>query len=192
MSVAGDAWEFATARLQMRAMTNDDATLYCDMFSDERTMRFIAPALSPQRALRSFRKYMNSERSARGRVFIAIIEQASARPVGICTIQQLDERRRRVEAGIMLKRRAQARGYAREGLVAVVTRAFDILPIDTVWVQFAANHAVVERLVVSVGFTRCGTAAAGTLPVEYTTWTAARAAWAARWQSAAERPLEIN
>jgi RimJ/RimL family protein N-acetyltransferase len=177
--VTGDEslWEFSSMRLRMRPMTTMDEALYCELFTDARTMRYIGAPLSPERARRSFRGYIRSELSPVNRVFIAIVEKITARPLGILTIQQLDERRRRVEAGIMLKRLAHARGYAREALAALVARAFAVLPIDEVWVGFAADHRVVERLVVSVGFERSYNAAAREDARGSNIWSATRDSW---------------
>lgn len=170
-------WAFSSARLRMRAVVPEDAALYCDLFTDPRTMRYIGAPLTAEGARRSFQGYMQSERSPRSRVFIAIIEEITARSLGILTIQQLDERRRRAEAGIMLKRLAHARGYAREALAALVEQMFAVLPIDEVWVEFAPDHLVVERLVVSVGFKRSGNGAAEEGAAQGNIWSATRDSW---------------
>lgn len=177
-------WEFSSARLRMRALAAEDAALYSDLFTDPRTMRYIGAPLTTARARRSFHGYMQSERSPRSRVFIAIVEKTTARSLGILTIQQLDERHRRVEAGIMLKRLAHARGYAREALAALVARAFSVLPIDEVWVEFAPDHLVVERLVVSVGFKRSGNGAGRDHGAQSNIWSATRDSGRLQWKSA--------
>jgi RimJ/RimL family protein N-acetyltransferase len=144
--------DFASSRLLMRPLSGADAGIFQELFTDARTMEFIGPPLSPQRAARSFKKYVDS--SAARQLFFVIIEPLLGQAIGLCALQELDERRRSVEVGIMLKPAFHARGFATEGLAALVGHAFGLLPVDEVRAQVAAINTVVERLVLSVGFVR--------------------------------------
>jgi RimJ/RimL family protein N-acetyltransferase len=146
---------FETARLRIRPLKDCDAGLYCDLYTDAGTMRFIAPPLSRRAAERSFRasRRLLAETPPRQLVF-AIVDLSTRAAIGICSLQQIDLERRTAEAGIMLRPASRSRGYSREGLGALVRHAFERLPIDEVWVQISACYEVVERLVISVGFTR--------------------------------------
>ena len=188
----GGSWEFQTPRLWIRPLTSDDEDLYIALFTDALTMQFIAPALSVARAQRSFRAYLRSSRSAREWLFLALIDKSSEQPFGICTIQQLDERRRRAEAGIMLKPAVHGRGFAKEGLAAVVGRAFAVLPIDEVWLEVAAANAVVQRVALSVGFTRGSSVAAGETTTKYNIWSATRDSWVLNGTSTEEENDDVQ
>lgn len=150
-------------------------------------MRFIGPPLTVERATRLFHKYLQSPRVAGKLLLLAVIEKQTGRGLGLCSIQQLDERNRRAEVGIMLKPAVHARGFAREGLAALVAQAFAILPVDEIGARVAADHAVVERLVVSVGFARRTGSGTGGEPTATHFWFVCRDSWPPRGQLPTER-----
>lgn len=148
-------WAFATPRLQIRPLSSADETLYGDLFSDAQTMKYIGPPLSRERATRRFAKYFDLPRHRRARRWLlAIDEKSTGCPIGICSIQGLDEPLEQVETGMMLRSSACSRGFATEALPALLARTFALLPVEEIWAQVAADHAVVERLFTSVGFVR--------------------------------------
>lgn len=162
----------------MRPLSDTDEALFCELYCDPQTMRFIGPPLSGDRAALSFRKALElTRRPAAGRLFWTLIEKVPQQTIGICSIQQLDARRRRAEAGIMIKPAARSQGFAREGLAALVSHAFAMLPLDEVWLETAAAHFVVERLVLGVGFSPSLAAAGGGEHSGQRTWSAFRRSW---------------
>jgi RimJ/RimL family protein N-acetyltransferase len=89
--------------MSMRPLSEGDAALFCELYGDPETMRFVGPALSRERAQRSFQFILTSRdsRPAR-RLFMAIVEKASQRAIEISAFQRVDTRHRRVETGMML------------------------------------------------------------------------------------------
>ena len=154
------ARQFETERLLMRPMSQVDQSIFEDLYTDAQTMRYIGPPLSRERAAASFQNYLRTPRATARQLFFAIIDKADGQPIGINALQQLDGLRDRAEAGIMVKPSLQARGFAKESLAALVEHAFRWLPIEEVWAQVDRDHAVVERLVLGVGFVRRNDAAA--------------------------------
>lgn len=150
--LAAAAVEFATGRLVMRPLSGVDAAIFQELYTDAQTMQFIGTPLSPERATRSFRKYMKAP--AAKQLLFAIREKAGGPAIGICAVQQLDEQGRRAELGIMLRPAVHGQGFAKESLSALIAHAFKWLAVDELWARVAAAHAVVERLVLSVGFVR--------------------------------------
>jgi RimJ/RimL family protein N-acetyltransferase len=149
----GLAFGFETERLRMRPLQASDETLFLDLYTDADTMRFIGKPLSPERARRSFCRILASaSQSPPGRVFLAVTDKATQDPLGICAIVQFNAARTRAEVGMMLMRKARARGYSKECLSWLVTMTFAMFPIGEVWVQYSPGHSVAERLVVSIGF----------------------------------------
>lgn len=148
-------FEIDTERLDIRPLSDCDETLYCELFTDADTMRYIGPPLSPERAARSFRKAVAlTRRLPAERLFFTVAFRSAQRKIGICSLQQIDPIRRRVEAGVILKSCARAQGVAREILRAFVVRAFATLPVDEVWLQYSAEHSITEQLFVDAGFAR--------------------------------------
>jgi [ribosomal protein S5]-alanine N-acetyltransferase len=169
-----------TARLRMRPMSVADGPLYAQLYTDEETMRFIGAPLSADRALASFRAALaGMQRSPIERLFLTVIEKASAREVGICSLQNFDPQRRSVQAGVMFVPTARALGYSKEAFAELIPRVFAELPVDRLWVQFAAEHVAVQRAVISVGFTRCREAGLEVGPRQHSVWSACRNSWVA-------------
>lgn len=162
-----------TARLRMRALAEGDAALYTGLYGDEETMRFIGAPLSPERAASSFRSALAGMRRAPiERLFLTVVEKHSGADVGICSLQNFDARHRSVQAGVMFVAGARALGYSKEGFVGLIQQVFAQLPVDELWVQFAAEHIAVQRAVISVGFARRPHAA-----TERSAWCVRRQSW---------------
>jgi RimJ/RimL family protein N-acetyltransferase len=149
-----DGW-METERLSMRPLSDTDATLFCELYGDPETMRFIGPPLSRERALRGFRIILASQDSRPLKyLFLVIVEKLTRQAIGIGALQQFDTQRRRVEAGVVLNSMSRGRGFGREGLRGLVTYAFAGFPLDEVWVQHAVENAIFGRLSLGLGFSR--------------------------------------
>lgn len=136
-------------------MTVEDEPLYAHLYTDEETMRFIGTPLSAERAARAFRTALaGMQRDPIERLFLAVIEKSSATTVGICSLQDFDRALRSVQAGIIFVASARAHGYSKEAFTGLIGRVFAELPVDELWVQFAADHVAVQRAAISVGFGR--------------------------------------
>jgi RimJ/RimL family protein N-acetyltransferase len=137
----------------MRSLSQGDEDLYCGLYGDPDTMRYIGPPLSREPALRNFRKVLASlGRRPVERVMLAIVESTSNRCIGIGALQDFEPGRRRVEAGMMLVREGRGRGFGTEGLRALVSYSFATFEVDEVWLQHDANSAAAWRVPASLGF----------------------------------------
>jgi RimJ/RimL family protein N-acetyltransferase len=164
----------------MRPISATDETLYTQLYTDEETMRFIGAPLSPERAVGSFRSALaGMQRSPIDQLFLTVIEKSSLREVGICSLQNCDPQRRSVQAGVMFLPAARAQGYSKESFIELIQRVFAELPVDELWVQFAAGHVAVQRAVISVGFARCPQAGSDAGPEQRTVWSVHRHSWVA-------------
>jgi RimJ/RimL family protein N-acetyltransferase len=167
-----------TERLSMRPIGPQDSALYCHLYTDEETMRFIGAPMAPERAARSFNSALaGMSREPIERLFLTVVEKASQQDVGICSLQNFDAERRSVQAGVMFVARARARGYSKEGFDGLIQQVFAHLPVDELWVQFASDHVVVERAVISVGFERRRDAAPEDGPQQRSVWCVRRDSW---------------
>jgi RimJ/RimL family protein N-acetyltransferase len=158
MRTASDSYEFAelqSERLTMRPLTGADAAVFCNLYGDPETMRFVGPALSRERAERSFRIALRSlGRPPVKRVFMVIVEKAVQRAIGICAFQDFDVCRRRVEAGMVLDSQSRGKGFGKEGLCALITHAFAVFAVDEVWIQHSTENSIAERVPLSLGLER--------------------------------------
>lgn len=174
------AFDFETQRLRMRPLEAEDEMLFCDLYTDAETMRFIGEPLSPVLAQRSFRKALASpSKFPPERLFLAIFEKTTRRPLGISAIVQFDAGMTRAEVGIMLKSDARFRGFAREGLGALVETTFSVFPASEIWVECSARNPLVERMVSSIGFRRCDDSEKDEGPLSKRIWSVDRSSWCA-------------
>jgi len=136
----------------MRPLSQEDADLYCGLYADPDTMRFIGPPLSREQALRNFHKILASlGRRPVERVMLAIVETTSHRCIGIGALQDFEPERRRVEVGMMLVGGGRGRGFGKEGLRALVSYAFATFEVDEVWLQHDDNSAAAWGVPASLG-----------------------------------------
>ena len=162
----------------MRPLGPQDSALYCHLYTDQETMRFIGAPMTTERAARSFSTALaGMNRDPIERLFFIVVEKASRRDVGICSLQNFDAQRRSVQAGVMFVAGARAQGYSKEGFTGLIRQVFAHLPVDELWVQFAADHIVVERAVISVGFERRREEAPGDGQQPHSVWFVRRDSW---------------
>jgi RimJ/RimL family protein N-acetyltransferase len=162
-----------TERLSMRPVVQGDEALYCWLYGDPETMRFVGPPLSLERAQRGFRKVLQSlEQRPVERVLLVIVEKATDQSIGIGAFQDFDLQRRRVQAGMMLGGGARGRGFGKEGLRALIDHAFATFAVDEVWTQHAADNMGARRLTISLGLSHNTETKSGKL---------VRSAWRHSW-----------
>jgi RimJ/RimL family protein N-acetyltransferase len=163
-----------TARLRTRPLSAEDEALFAHLYMDEETMRFIGAPLSAERVARTFRASLaGMQRDLIQRLYLAVVEKSSGMTVGICSLQDFDPSLRSVQAGVMFVASARGQGYCKEIFLELIQRVFAELPVDELWVQFAADHAAVQRVAISVGFTR----REATGPEQRSVWSVRRDSW---------------
>ena len=167
-----------TERLSMRPLRAGDATLFCELYSDPHTMRFVGPPLSWERAQRSFRIALASrETHPLAQLILVMVEKATGQAIGIGGIQHFDARRRRVETGVVVRSESWVQGFGREGLSALVTHAFAVFPVEEVWFQIAFENVIARRMPDSLGLSRnLDTSSYGVAPGQWV-WSAHRSSW---------------
>lgn len=169
--------QFESARLLIRSLAESDLELYCDLFSNAETMRYIGQPWTRTEAANAFSLALSAARCEPPKgLFLALIERTAQRSIGICTLQNFEWPLRRAELGLMLAPAGRAQGFATEALVAVIGHAFAILALDEIWVRFAVDHALAELTALSGGMVRHLQAS----PVDAENlwrWSAYRASW---------------
>ena len=163
----------------MRRLGPDDEALYCGLYTDAETMRFIAKPWSMERARRMFSKILALSNAPNEPKYFALLEQDTQRAIGLCAIQRPDAEMQAAEVGMMLNSAAWGRGYATEAFAALITTALLALPIDTVWVQYHPANTAAERLFIGLGFLPATDVAIGDVHHAQCTRTMRRSAWGA-------------
>jgi [ribosomal protein S5]-alanine N-acetyltransferase len=164
-----------TARLSIRPAVAGDAALYCDLFSDPDTMRFVGPPLSQEQAADAFRKVLASlERRPVERVLLVIVEKATGQSIGIGAFQDFDPRLRRVDQGMMIGAGGRGRGFGMEASRALIEFAFATFEVDEVRIQHAVDNREARRIPIGLGMSHNTDTKSGKL-----VWSAWRHAWPA-------------
>jgi RimJ/RimL family protein N-acetyltransferase len=170
--------ELIGEKLILRSIDERDEELYCGLFCDPETMRYIGPPWPRAEAVRAFRGVLEATRRMPPRaLFLTLIAQETQRPIGLCTLQDVDAVRRQTELGVMLLPTARVQGLATEALLTVIAHAFATLPVDEVWVRFAVEHAACERLALRTGLIRHAAASPQDLAAKLWRWSAYRSSW---------------
>lgn len=147
-------FRFATERLAFRPLSADDLDLCCGLYCDPSTMKFIGPTMSPEETKRSLERALAMMRSPQlARIFLRV--DARNEKIGLASIQHIDPEKRTAELGLMLLPCARGCGYSKEALAALVTKTFELLPVDELWAEHSIEHEAAERLVRSIGFLPC-------------------------------------
>ena len=175
--------EFASERLILRALRECDEELYCQLFCDPETMRYIGPPWTRPEATRAFHAALEAMRATPPRgLFLAMTFQADQRPAGLCTLQNF-EGVERAELGMMLVPSGRASRVATEALIAVLAQVFATLPFDEIWVRFASHHEAATRTAVAGGLVRHAQGRPEDLAANLWRWSACRASWRpGEWQ----------
>jgi RimJ/RimL family protein N-acetyltransferase len=165
--------EARTRRVLLRSLHEDDAAVYCDLYTDPEIMRFISEPLSRPRAQKSFRKALQLTRQRPiHSLYLAVVDRSTQCTVGLCSIEALGSR---AETGIILNAGSRAYGYATEALGSTIAMAFGLLPLDEVIVRIAEGHKAAEKLVRGLGFACVGGSLRGAIDDGRRTWSVARA-----------------
>jgi len=169
--------QFSSERLILRSLRECDEELYCQLFCDPDTMRYIGSPWTRAEAARAFHsaREMMLATPPRG-LFLVLTLKADARPVGLCTLQNF-EPSGRAELGMMLVPSGRAARVATEALIAVLAQVFATLPLAEVWVRFAIEHEAATRTAASGGLVRHAEARPEDLAARLWRWSAYRDSW---------------
>jgi len=149
-----------TDQLLIRELQAQDQSIFCELFTDSGTMRFIGPALRPEQAIEQFGRALRSgEVQPRKGFFWTVVESRISRPIGICSLRI---EHTRAEAGLMLRSDHRLKGYGLETVQGLFQASFQVFPIDEIWVQYGARNLAAERLFAKAGLGACSDECAGT------------------------------
>ena len=170
--------QFTSERLVLRSIGESDEELYCALFSNAETMRYIGPPWTRAQAALAFRDVLRTTRRRPPRArFLTLTPKDTPLSIGLCTLQNFDRPRRQAELGMMFVPSGRAQGFATETLIAVIAHAFATLQFDEVWVRIAAGHAAAERTAVRGGLVRHAEAPPHNPAANLQRWSAYRASW---------------
>lgn len=144
-------------RLDLRALTVDDAPAILEVFGDPEVMRFWSSP--PQRDLAEAEAYIaqiDANFAARQFFQWGICRRDTGKVCGTCTLFQLEMTHRRAEVGIALGRDAWGQGLATETLDVLIGFAFGALDLHRLEADTDPQNERSLRLLERQGFQREG------------------------------------
>jgi len=168
---------FSSARLSMRLLCADDAALYTRIYCDPQLMQFVGAAMASPAAARSFAASAAASQSKNWRLrYWVMTEKQSSAQIGLLglvrnrAVPSVDA----AELGTMILQDWQRRGFAIEGLSALMTFAFRVEGLERLQGMQMPGHTASIQLMTRLGFER---AADVPTNVHGLRWTLDRSAW---------------
>ena len=170
--------QLSSPRLTLRSIRESDEELYCELFCDPETMRYIGSPWTRAEAAQAFRGVLAATRDTPARaLFLVMIPKTARQPIGLCSLQNFDSAGRRTEMGVMVGSQVRAQGIASEALVALIAHAFATLPFDEVWVRIALDHIACQRTAELIGLVQHTDISPQDLATNVRRWSAYRGTW---------------
>lgn len=170
--------ELSSPRLTLRSIDESDEELYCELFCDAETMRYIGPPWTRAEATQAFRGVLAATRAKPARaLFLVMIPKASQQPIGLCSLQNFDAAARRTEMGVMVGSQVRTQGIASEALIALIAHAFATLPFDEVWVRIVLEHVACQRTAEIIGLIQHSDVSPQDRAANVRRWSAYRGSW---------------
>ncbi len=138
-----------TLRFALRRPLRDDLALYCRLYTNEDTMRHVAPAWSQAQAEASFAKVLAADGEARFRYRLWVVVPHGGEPAGLLA---LTGDAARAELGMMVLPEWRGRGMAQEVVPCVAAYAFATLGIGNVATRHVPSNVAGARVMEALGF----------------------------------------
>lgn|GEM_PF-373391 len=165
-------YQFESERLLCRILSEQDRTLYVELYSNEKIMRNIGPPLTEQEANKAFDNTLNAignsikNRSSAYLLWVIILK-TTGQKLGIQVIngrraallkhsqdkvEEMTTPKDAVETGIMLTRLAHGKQVPFEARGALIKFAFSKLPVNQIYTFYKKRNIPIDRLVNKLGF----------------------------------------
>ncbi len=151
-------FECRTARLHMAALGAGDEALYCSLYTDAATMRWIGPVLTPAEALRGFRTSLRAWERPRPRRAIVVFRESHAegKSIGIGGYFNArvdpDSDSIQAESGVMLQAGGRGQGLGTETFRALVEHGFHVMPVAALTARCSISNRACEAALRRAGF----------------------------------------
>lgn len=142
-----------TERLCLRPLAEGDEALFCGLYTDPETMRFIGRPLTAAEAASHFPEVVRRQGElALDERYLMIVRKDTQMPLGICGTGHYDQATMRLELGMVLLPEGRGKGIATEALAGLVKCAFAMPQVNEVYARFSTENAAAMRVLSSMGF----------------------------------------
>lgn len=151
--VFASKFNFKTTRLQIQPLCPDDKALYIKLYTDERVMRFIMPALTEEQAEISFQNALKLNANLNTeRLFLTVRLLEELKPSALCCISHLDRKNGIAEIGNIVLPEAQGKQIAQDATKALIKQIQQILAINHFVMDINKNNLAAIRGAKLLGF----------------------------------------
>ncbi|MDR0988263.1 MAG: GNAT family N-acetyltransferase [Prevotellaceae bacterium] len=144
-------------RIRLRAMEPEDLAVVCAMENDPgqwAVSNFTVPY--SLYAMRHYLEHSQNNLFSDLQVRMVIACANTNEVIGVIDICDFSPVHQRAEAGIVIQKKFQHNGYAREALLLLCDYAFGFLYLKQLTAHIALDNETSLRLFESCGFTQCG------------------------------------
>jgi RimJ/RimL family protein N-acetyltransferase len=132
----------------------DTLALRMDVAANKAFMGYVFPVNEANE--RRWLESLHAE-GPRRRVDFAVVERQTAEFLGLIAITDVDHLQQRARFGVLLKREARGRGFAREAMSIFFDYAFRQLNIARIWLEVLSDNDAATNLYRRFGFVEEGT-----------------------------------
>lgn len=144
---------FYTERLSHRLLEEQDIAFAASLYQNPKVMRKIGPVLSPDNATKLIVSAVKMNQKEHATCLLWLIEKRdTCEPIGIQMLKWPSVDSKSVEIGIILTPTSNGKGFAFEGMGALVDVGFQHLNIDTIFANFQLTNLAVKKFVTQLGF----------------------------------------
>ncbi|WP_440874092.1 GNAT family N-acetyltransferase [Thalassotalea sp. PLHSN55] len=140
---------FTTKRLIIRPLDQQDKRIYCELYTNAKTMMYISKPFNLQQAKNAF-AIMLKKTQIKDKNFITwvITDRYNQTPLGIASLYKkyANELLAINEVGIMLLPSFIGKNYAKETLEATIMYSFNCLSLESINFRYNRNNAAMAAL----------------------------------------------
>lgn len=156
------AIQISSKRLRLTALTDDDKALYCAVMTDPCCMLHVGTQLTSCQAERSFTAALGLTRQQpTTRFYLKVVWRATAEPIGIAAINQLDLTANTVDIGRMLLPEWHGKGLGTELSQLLIRWLHKELNITGFSKHIREGNQAAIRSALKLGFKPVSTSTAG-------------------------------
>lgn len=161
--------KFATERLIIRPLAEQDQALYIALYTSTEVMQNICPPLSEQEADKAFRNTIKIMTRAQPKIMTwAIVNSANNETIGILGLTWPKKKQpiypskvkivvtqkdiKQVELGIIISSKAHRMGFAQEAITALLHYSFNCISLDKINVFYATKNLASKQLFDKLNF----------------------------------------
>lgn len=147
---------FETERLLIRPISQQDQALYCELYTNEKTMRNICPPLSTDSAISAFHRTVKLMHKVNSRYMTwTIVDKSKGTSIGITSLtwhNNSESEPKSPEIGIMLIRSAHGKKIPEEAMGSLMEYAFKKLAVVNIIAIYKKTNLPTAKFVKKLGF----------------------------------------